>query len=200
VSSDELDLLGALKASLGMRSPAPSPSLAPKGAGEDTETGPGEEFWDREPATDEERECKYQAIGDQTDELGDALNVRITCPCGFAAPLYVSCRCFFCGIYFCRRCAARHFAVPHGQVPAPSPNVNPELGEAPGDAGEGAELPFPGEPVYRFVKSGNLVQIDDETQAGWKSDLTRVIRIDTRKRMVVPRVALEPLAWPEARP
>lgn len=31
-------------------------------------------------------------------------------PCGRSEMLILACRCHFCGLFFCRACAERHFA------------------------------------------------------------------------------------------
>jgi hypothetical protein len=34
---------------------------------------------------------------------------KVTCPCGFKTTMNYAYRCFYCGVYFCRKCAERHF-------------------------------------------------------------------------------------------
>lgn len=66
---------------------------------------------DREPETDDERAAKLRLIMDQTRELLPTEEIRVTCPCGFAVTVLTGgFKCFFCGIWLCRRCAARHFS------------------------------------------------------------------------------------------
>lgn len=112
----------------------------PISGSEGTDTGPLEEFWDSEPAHEEARRIKLVLIARQVAEVRPALNLTVTCPCGFQPPLILAHLCFFCGVYFCKRCSARHFAAPHnGQSSSPSPIVNTVGGETLGDTGEGAE-------------------------------------------------------------
>lgn len=35
--------------------------------------------------------------------------IGVTCGCGHRLPLRFSYRCYYCGVYFCDRCAAVHF-------------------------------------------------------------------------------------------
>lgn len=66
------------------------------------------------PEGEEYRLAVLRTIADQHRELLDSTSPlytgpRVTCPCGKAASLQYLYRCFFCGIYWCSRCAARHF-------------------------------------------------------------------------------------------
>ena len=33
----------------------------------------------------------------------------VSCPCGKTKPMHLMYRCFFCGLWWCRDCAKRHF-------------------------------------------------------------------------------------------
>ena len=61
--------------------------------------------FDREPTTEEEKEEVRQVIIKQQRDLP----LTTTCPCGSLVSPTSGYRCFFCGIYFCRKCAERHF-------------------------------------------------------------------------------------------
>lgn len=66
-------------------------------------------LWDREPQNDEEKYQKMIFIWNQLKQIGSAWSVKITCPCGQDETIVLACRCFYCGIMFCRQCAKRHF-------------------------------------------------------------------------------------------
>jgi hypothetical protein len=69
-------------------------------------------------------------IADQAREVVVVDGLRVTCPCGRRAPLYLAYLCFFCGLYLCRRCAERHFSshpLPGGDAPAHDQTAGPAL-------------------------------------------------------------------------
>lgn len=68
--------------------------------------------FDKAPESEEERLELMSAILAQLRELGAARDVEVTCPCGHPAPMIFAYHCYFCGLWFCRRCAARHFGDP----------------------------------------------------------------------------------------
>lgn len=65
---------------------------------------------DKSPATEEEQFELLEIISAQVGELIAVHEVRVTCPCGASEIVLLACRCHFCGVFFCRSCAARHFA------------------------------------------------------------------------------------------
>lgn len=67
------------------------------------------DFWDREPENELEKERKMLFILQQARQLGPNLSLKITCPCGQDETIALACRCFYCGVMFCRQCAKRHF-------------------------------------------------------------------------------------------
>lgn len=69
---------------------------------------------DRAPETDEEVAAIRIATRIQLGELGVALKLPLTCACGQQTILALACRCSWCGLFFCRSCADRHF----GRAPA----------------------------------------------------------------------------------
>jgi len=50
-------------------------------------------------------------IRKQLKELG-RINTqpKVTCLCGFTAPVQYMYRCFYCGLFLCNKCAAVHFS------------------------------------------------------------------------------------------
>lgn len=80
----------------------------------------GEATMDRFPETEEERAAILGVFLDQLRQLGEAAEFRVTCPCGRETTLSLAARCHWCGIWFCRRCADRHFGSP--------PTIKPSLG------------------------------------------------------------------------
>ena len=79
------------------------------------------EFWDREPVSDAERAAKLARYEAQIRQLGEVLDAEVTCPCGRTVSLALAYNCLWCGIYFCRRCASRHFGAVEGV-----PNSHPD--------------------------------------------------------------------------
>jgi len=75
---------------------------------------------DRPPKTSEETARKRAFMHGQFLELrrqgqgadgpSDGI-VQVTCPCGRRLALYRSYKCAECGVYLCRACAIRHFAL-----------------------------------------------------------------------------------------
>ena len=61
--------------------------------------------------TQEQYDRNVQTIRAQTKELGQAhFAIHVTCGgCGQKVGLWRTYRCYYCGIYFCGRCAAGHF-------------------------------------------------------------------------------------------
>ena len=61
--------------------------------------------------TQEQYHRNVQTIRAQTKELGQAhFALHVTCGgCGWKVGLWRTYRCYYCGIYFCERCAAGHF-------------------------------------------------------------------------------------------
>lgn len=66
---------------------------------------------DRKPETEDERAVILGVIMDQAREVA-GVDATVTCPCGHAAPIPYAFQCYHCGIWFCRRCASRHFGEP----------------------------------------------------------------------------------------
>lgn len=65
---------------------------------------------DKVPENDEERIQLLQIVKNQSKELAVLTGMKVTCYCGKRINVYHHAyRCYFCGIYFCRKCAARHF-------------------------------------------------------------------------------------------
>jgi hypothetical protein len=58
---------------------------------------------------DGQRDDILTANYEQAKELADQSNTEVTCPCGAVRPLRTTFQCFYCGIYFCPRCAKDHF-------------------------------------------------------------------------------------------
>jgi hypothetical protein len=69
------------------------------------------EVIDREPLCEAEIDAKRLLLLDQAREMGRVHGEKVTCPCGFAAPVVFAFQCFECGIWFCRSCAGRHFGL-----------------------------------------------------------------------------------------
>lgn len=68
------------------------------------------EILDRDPESEQERADKALLILDQCSELLKQGEITVTCPCGFTVSILLACRCYFCGIFFCRTCSGRHFS------------------------------------------------------------------------------------------
>jgi hypothetical protein len=69
------------------------------------------EVIDREPANEGELWDRREFLNSQVRQLGGAvLKTPVTCPCGTTVALHSALQCFYCGIYFCRTCAGRHFS------------------------------------------------------------------------------------------
>ena len=61
---------------------------------------------DNPPTTEAEKHKIRVIVRRQAWEVVD-VETRVTCPCGNTPRLIYAHKCFYCGIYFCRRCAAR---------------------------------------------------------------------------------------------
>lgn len=48
-------------------------------------------------------------VRNQLMEIG--VHVFVTCGCGRTRPLLYSYRCYFCGEWYCERCAPKHFGI-----------------------------------------------------------------------------------------
>ena len=68
---------------------------------------------DKTPATNEEKNQLLEIVSVQSKELVPVmLGIKVTCFCGKRINVYYHAyRCYFCGIYFCRECASRHFRI-----------------------------------------------------------------------------------------
>jgi hypothetical protein len=71
-----------------------------------------DEVVDRKPETEEARAVILGLVMDQTRELLAAERLTVTCPCGGKAGILFAYHCYHCGVWFCRRCASRHFGEP----------------------------------------------------------------------------------------
>lgn len=54
-------------------------------------------------------EGEFRLLGSQQSEILTFFTPHATCVCGETVPVLEMYRCFGCGIYFCARCAAKHF-------------------------------------------------------------------------------------------
>lgn len=59
--------------------------------------------------SDEYRLALLDAIADQADELGQQMDLTVTCPCGTTGPVILMYQCFHCEVHFCPDCAKKHF-------------------------------------------------------------------------------------------
>lgn len=60
------------------------------------------------PPVTQQEACEIRSlVRQQIREIG--LDPHVTCPCGQEVRAVFACRCFYCGVHFCRKCAARHF-------------------------------------------------------------------------------------------
>lgn len=66
---------------------------------------------DRKAETEDDFRMIRSLLHDQARELAGVEN-SVTCLCGYPAKLVLAFHCYHCGIWFCRRCAARHFGEP----------------------------------------------------------------------------------------
>ena len=64
---------------------------------------------DHKPTTEKELAAKRSILFKQRKKLLNQPIVWVMCPCGSEVPLKMAFRCWFCGITFCDKCAARHF-------------------------------------------------------------------------------------------
>lgn len=56
------------------------------------------------------KERNTDTIIRQTKEIGTVLfDCFVTCDCGRRVRLILAYRCYYCGIFFCEECAAKHF-------------------------------------------------------------------------------------------
>ncbi len=63
---------------------------------------------DKKPETQAEINAIRRLLFGQQFEVNPC-ETMVTCPCGFKTPMRQAFRCFYCGLYFCRKCAERHF-------------------------------------------------------------------------------------------
>lgn len=59
--------------------------------------------------TAEQRDAKRAQYRRQFTELHEQPDVFVTCDCGHRLPVKHAYRCYFCGIWFCAKCAEDHF-------------------------------------------------------------------------------------------
>lgn len=67
---------------------------------------------DTPPVTAEERAAKRAIVSGQIREIGTS--AKVTCQCGVKIPVIWAYRCWYCGVWFCEKCAREHFNVPEG--------------------------------------------------------------------------------------
>lgn len=67
---------------------------------------------DRPPANLADAEALRVLYKRQYQQLlaAGAMDVRVTCPCGVTIAVAYAYKCLYCGLWFCRACAARHFS------------------------------------------------------------------------------------------
>ena len=76
-------------------------------------TCPGKEYFHldaSETLAPDERVRKRTIVARQCREV--VTSDKVTCVCGQAVGIHMSFRCFYCGVWFCHRCAREHFGVP----------------------------------------------------------------------------------------
>ena len=62
--------------------------------------------------TDRNRLDWSNVVFGQLKELGPILSQpQLTCPWGICIPIQYMYRCLVCGVWFCKTCAASHFAL-----------------------------------------------------------------------------------------
>ena len=62
------------------------------------------------PQTAEDRQKILTIIAGQAREIYSVHEVLVTCGCCKRhVPLWVVYRCYYCGVYFCKKCAGIHF-------------------------------------------------------------------------------------------
>jgi len=61
------------------------------------------------PTCEASRRRKRALLVDQMQEITARGTITVTCPCGQRVPVIMAERCYDCGLWFCRRCARRHF-------------------------------------------------------------------------------------------
>jgi hypothetical protein len=64
---------------------------------------------DEKPKTDEDVSVLFKLVLLQQTQLISIRGIIVTCYCGRTINVNYAFRCFYCGLYFCRICAARHF-------------------------------------------------------------------------------------------
>ena len=73
----------------------------------------GRTLWDGSlsdmvPRTDDERAQKLELVAKQTKQVHST--GIVTCECGNTVKVYgLIYKCFYCGVWFCHKCAKRHF-------------------------------------------------------------------------------------------
>jgi len=89
---------------------------------------------DKIPETEAE---KYAIRGLLSGQCWEVLHdkTRVTCPCGWQLRLTRAFKCFYCGLWFCGRCAERHF---HTEKPARRMTLRSLVLPAPADADRSA--------------------------------------------------------------
>jgi hypothetical protein len=73
---------------------------------------------DKTPETQAEIDQVREILWAQAWEVMSC-KTRVTCPCGFKTTMNYAYRCFYCGVYFCRKCAERHFKKEVKQMDEP---------------------------------------------------------------------------------
>ena len=68
---------------------------------------------DKTPETQEDKNTLLSLIYLQQEQIISIHGTIVTCFCGKRISVYYAYRCFFCGLYFCRECASRHFRIEH---------------------------------------------------------------------------------------
>lgn len=69
---------------------------------------------DKTPVNSEQVNELLEIVAAQAKEVVLMVRVKVTCPCGRRVSVYYhTYRCFYCGVYFCKKCAKRHFGIVH---------------------------------------------------------------------------------------
>lgn len=53
----------------------------------------------------------HDLMEEQLRESKDNAGCAVTCPCGTKAPMRFMFRCYYCGVWYCFKCAAVHFGM-----------------------------------------------------------------------------------------
>lgn len=71
---------------------------------------------DRWPSTNAELGRRRALLRRQLEAIKAAPPMFVACPCGKAIALQVAYKCYECGVWFCEKCARRHFRSPRRPV------------------------------------------------------------------------------------